>query len=150
MSRHSGAMTKMIPWWHYAEFAIETTKTPNFTVPYMPHHPEHACTTIPGDITGCFDVASWVLRATMSIPIMNMAVVSLHVSESHNLSQNILQLYSIRSQPLNVSEGITSGACHYIPSYTTTLNAVNCSESLTDALIIVGGFQIIVYIYIYA
>jgi len=47
----------------------------------------------------------------MSIPIMNMAGVSLHVPESHNLSQNILQMYSIRFQPLNVHEGITSGAC---------------------------------------
>ena len=42
------------------------------------------------------------------------------------------------------SEGITSGACHYIPSYTTTLNAVNCSQSLADALITVSGFQIVI------
>jgi len=49
----------------------------------------------------------------------------------------------------DVNEGITNGACSYIPSYTTTtLNAVNCSESCTDALIIGSGFQIIVYIYL--
>ena len=47
----------------------------------------------------------------------------------------------------DVREGITDGGCRYIPSYTTTLNVVNCSESLTDALIIGSGFQIIVYIY---
>ena len=65
---------------HYAELICYwNNKTPNFTIPYMPHHPEHACIIIPGDITGCFGLASWVVRATMSIPIMNMAVVSLHM-----------------------------------------------------------------------
>ena len=43
MSRHFGAQTKMIPGWQNIILSLLLKQqTPNFTVPYMPHHPENA------------------------------------------------------------------------------------------------------------